>query len=81
VSAPAGDPGRPSPPPARWRRLWQPQRPAFWLLVAFNLLSSGFAWALRTLPLHDTAVLIFGALALLNALLGLVVFWRLWQGH
>ena len=68
-------------PPRGWRRLWQPQRPAFWLFVAFNALSSGFAWAMRTLPLNDTAVLIFGALALLNMVFGLVVGWRLWQGH
>jgi hypothetical protein len=64
-----------------WRRLWQPHRPAFWLLVAFNLLSTAFGWATRSLPLNDTAMLLFGALALLNALFGLFVGWRLWRGH
>jgi hypothetical protein len=74
---PAADPvARPG-----WRRLWQPGRPAFWLLVAFNLLSTAFGWAQRSLPLNDTAALLFGALAVLNALFGLFVGWRLWQGH
>ena len=27
-----------------WRRLWQPRRGVFWLMLAFNLLSSLMAW-------------------------------------
>lgn len=65
----------------RWKRLWQPRRPAFWLMLAFNLLSSACAWALRTLPLNDAGLVLIGSLGLLNALFGLIVAWRLWQGH
>jgi hypothetical protein len=44
-------------------------------------LSSAGAWALRTLPLNDTGQWLVGSLALLNAIFGLLVAWRLWQGH
>jgi hypothetical protein len=30
-------------------RLWQPRNPAFWLMVALNLLSTVLAWIARSL--------------------------------
>ena len=67
--------------PAHWRRLWQPTRGVFWVMVALNLLSSGGAWLLRAV---DLAPLAFGVVALLsmgNALVGLWLAARLWRGE
>ena len=61
-------------------RLWQPRSPLFWAMVAFNLLSSVCAWALRSLPLNTAGLWLVGTLGLLNCGLGLLVTWRLWQG-
>ena len=52
-------------------RLWQPRNPAFWLMVALNLLSTVLAWIARSLELPPLAALTFAAFAIGNALLGL----------
>ena len=59
------------------KRLWQPDKPLFWLMLAFNLLSTLCAWALRSLPLSTAALLLVAALALGNVALGLLAAWRL----
>jgi hypothetical protein len=59
------------------RRLWQPRRPLFWVWIGFNALSSAFGWALRLPGLGTAGVALFTALALANAVAGLVVMWRL----
>ncbi len=59
-----------------WRRLWQPRSGLFWLMLAFNGLSSLCAWALRTLPLSAVGHLLLAAVALLNVVFGL---WAAWQ--
>ena len=41
-------------------RLWQPRRGLFWVMVAFNVLSSLGAWALRALPLNATGLWLVG---------------------
>ena len=61
-------------------RLWQPRTPLFWQMVAFNVLSSLCAWALRTLPLNTAGMLLVGSAALLNCGFGLLATWRLLQG-
>ena len=61
-------------------RLWQPRHPLFWLMVAFNLLSSICAWMMRSLPLSDTAMLGLGVVALANVAFGAVAAWRLLRG-
>ena len=61
-------------------RLWQPRTRLFWLVVAFNVLSSLCAWALRTLPLNTAGMLLVGTAALLNCGFGLLATWRLLQG-
>ena len=61
------------------RRLWQPDKPLFWLMLAFNVLSSLCAWVMRSLPLSTAALLLVGALALGNVALGLLAAWRLVQ--
>jgi hypothetical protein len=60
-------------------RLWQPDKPLFWMMVAFNALSSVCAWALRALPLNTPALLLIGAIALANVGFGLLAAWRLMQ--
>jgi hypothetical protein len=61
-------------------RLWQPRRGIWWLMLAFNVLSSGFAWVLRTWPLTPTGLTVFGLLGLANALCGLWIAARLLRG-
>jgi len=58
-------------------RLWQPRRGLFWVMVAFNLLSSLAAWALRALPLTGPAFALVAVPALLKCGFGLVVAWGL----
>ena len=60
-------------------RLWQPDKPLFWLMLAFNVLSSLCAWAMRALPLSAPALWLVGSVALGNVALGLLAAWRLLQ--
>lgn len=62
------------------RRLWQPDKPLFWLMIGFNGLSSLCAWALRTLPLNTVGLLLVASVALLNVAFGLLAAWKLMQG-
>ena len=61
-------------------RLWQPRTLLFWQMVAFNVLSSLGAWALRTLPLNTAGMLLVGTVALLNCGFGMLATWRLLKG-
>ncbi len=61
-------------------RLWQPRTLLFWQMLAFNVLSSLCAWALRTLPLNTAGMLLVGTAALLNCGFGLLATWRLLKG-
>ena len=61
------------------RRLWQPDKPLFWLMLAFNVLSSLCAWLMRTLPLSVPALWLVGSVALGNVAFGLWAAWRLVQ--
>jgi hypothetical protein len=58
-------------------RLFQPRNPLFWLMLAFSVLSSVCAWALRALPLTTLGMVLIGSVGLANALLSLVLTWRL----
>jgi len=58
-------------------RLWQPGRGLFWVMVAFNGLSSLGAWALRALPLEGAVFAVVALLALMNCAGGLWAAWRL----
>lgn len=58
-------------------RLWQPRRGLFWVMVAFNALSSLGAWALRALPLEAALFAAVALLSLLNCAGGLWAAWRL----
>lgn len=58
-------------------RLWQPRNPAFWLMVAVNLLSAVLAWMTRSYALTPLAALIVTAFAIGNAIYGLRLMWLL----
>jgi hypothetical protein len=58
-------------------QLWQPRNPAFWLMLAVNLLSTALAWITRSLELAPAAALMVTGFALGNALLGLYLMWVL----
>ena len=58
-------------------RIYQPRNPAFWLMLLLNVLSSVFAWVLRSFPLNTIGMVVVGALALSNAVVGLWLAWRL----
>ena len=63
------------------RRLWQPRNPLFWMMVAFNALSSLCSWALRALPLNNVGLLFVSAIALMNVCFGLLAAWKLMQAE
>lgn len=58
-------------------RLWQPRNPAFWLMIALNLLSTALAWLARSYELTPIAALIVVGFAVANALIGLRLMWVL----
>lgn len=58
-------------------RLWQPRNPAFWLMIAVNLLSTALAWVSRSYALAPAAALVVAAFAVANALIGLRLMWVL----
>ncbi len=68
------------PPHARsLRQLWQPRRGLFWLVLAFNALSSVLAWYLH---LSEPALWlrwVLSLLALANAGMGWWLLLRLWR--
>lgn len=61
------------------RRLWQPARGAFWLMLAFNGLSSLLAWTLHLAEPSGPLQITLTILALANAAMGawmLSILWR-----
>ncbi len=58
-------------------RLWQPRNPAFWLMLAFNLLSALLAWVTRSFPLTPMAALAVTVFAIGNAVYGMRLMWLL----
>ncbi len=64
-----------------FRRLWQPRRGVFWLMLAFNALSSVMAWALRSEMLSTAGMLVAALLALGNCLAGMWLALRLARGE
>ncbi len=61
----------------QFKRLWQPRRGLFWMMLAFNALSSLCSWALRALPLNTVGLLLISSVALLNVGFGLMAAWQL----
>lgn len=60
-------------------RIWQPRRGLFWLMVAFNVLSTVLGWALHLAQLSGGLLVLLTLFALANALMGwwlLLILWR-----
>jgi uncharacterized membrane protein HdeD (DUF308 family) len=69
----------PSPFQLAFQRVWQPQRGLFWLMLAFNALSSVLAWTLHLLQPTGGLLVLLTLLALSNAVMGwwlLAILWR-----
>jgi len=60
-------------------RLYQPRNPLFWLMLVLNLLSYGLAWIVQNRALNTLGMLLVAGFALVNALLGMWLMWRLMQ--
>lgn len=71
---------RPPEPKTGLKRLWQPRRALFWLMVAANVLSSFWGWLLRTDTLSTVGMTVVGVFALTNGLAGMWLAWRLLRG-
>lgn len=67
-------------PAMKLSRLIQPRSPLFWLMLVFNVLSSVFAWVLRSYPLNTVGLVLVTGLALANAVIGMWLAWRLLRG-
>ncbi|MFY8042904.1 MAG: hypothetical protein ACOVOD_08245 [Rhodoferax sp.] len=63
----------------RLRRLIQPGKLAFWLMLALNGLSTALVWIVQTRSLTLVAGLVVASFAIGNMLLGLRLAWRLMQ--
>jgi hypothetical protein len=68
-----------STPVSRWRRLWQPRLPAFWLVVVFNLVSTTLVLLDKALSLPAGVRVWVLLLALVNSVLGIWWLGRLWK--
>jgi len=59
------------------KRLWQPRRGLFWMMLMFNVLSSVCTYVMRAHPLNTVGMLLLAFIALLNVGFGLVAAWAL----
>lgn len=62
-----------------FRRLWQPRRGLFWLMLGFNALSSFMVGFIHLTDPPMGLRLIVGLLALTNTLIGWWLLARLWR--
>ena len=58
-------------------RLYQPRNPLFWFMVALNVLSYALAWIVQNRGLNTLGMLLIGGFALVNAVIGMWLMWRL----
>lgn len=61
----------------KFRRLWQPARAMFWMMLLFNVLSSACAYVLRAWPLNTAGVVVVALVGLMNVACGLLAAWTL----
>ncbi len=62
-----------------FRRVWQPRKPLFWLVVGFQILSSAIVMFIQIHEPPAALRLVLGLLALTNTLLGWWLLARLWR--
>ena len=60
-------------------RIYQPRNPLFWIMLALNVLSYALAWIVQNRSLNTLGMLLVGGFALVNAVLGMWLLWRLVQ--
>ena len=60
-------------------RIYQPRNPLFWIMLALNALSYALAWIVQNRSLNTLGMLLVGGFALVNAVLGVWLLWRLMQ--
>ena len=60
-------------------RIYQPRNPLFWLMLALNALSYALMWIVQNRALNTLGMLLVGGFALVNAVLGMWLLWRLAQ--
>ena len=60
-------------------RIYQPRNPLFWIMLALNALSYALAWIVQNRSLNTMWMLLIGGFALVNAVLGMWLLWRLAQ--
>ena len=60
-------------------RIYQPRNPLFWIMLALNALSYALAWIVQNRSLNTMGMLLVGGFALVNAVLGMWLLWRLAQ--
>ena len=58
---------------------YQPRNPLFWIMLALNALSYGLMWIVQNRMLNTLGMFLVGSLALVNAVLGMWLLWRLAQ--
>mgnify|MGYP000060602597 CR=1 FL=1 len=58
-------------------RLFQPRNPLFWIMLSLNALSMALAWLVENRPLNGLGVAMVTGFALINAVLGAWLAWRL----
>ena len=58
-------------------RIFQPRNPLFWIMLALNALSYALAWIVQNRALNTLGMLLVAGFALVNALLGTWLMWRL----
>ena len=60
-------------------QIYQPRNPLFWLMLALNALSYALMWIVQNRALNTLGMLLVGGFALVNAVLGMWLLWRLAQ--
>ena len=60
-------------------RMWQPRRGLFWLMLAFNVMSSVLVWYVQLAQPVDALRWLLSLLALANACIGWWLAVRLWR--
>ena len=59
--------------------IYQPRNPLFWMMLVLNALSYALAWIVQNRSLDTLGMLLVGGFALVNAILGMWLLWRLAQ--
>ena len=58
-------------------QIYQPRNPLFWVMLVLNALSYALMWIVQNRALNGLGMLLVGGFALVNAVLGMWLLWRL----